>query len=103
MSDLLDRRIKFTKLIAKLILWINEQGYDVAIGQDGLKHMTGSLHYMGLAEDLLLYKNGVWLQKTEDYKFAGEYWTTLDKDCCWGGDFQIQDGDHFSIAFGGKK
>jgi hypothetical protein len=102
MSELSDKRKKFTKLFAQLVTWIVAQGYEVEIGQDGLKHMAGSLHYHGLAEDLLLFKAGQWLQETAAYKFAGDYWKTLDKDCRWGGDFSSPDGDHFSITFGGK-
>lgn len=102
MSEQGDKRKKFTRLLAQLITWIISQGHEVELGQDGLKHMAGSLHYEGLASDLLLFKNGVWLTDTADYKFAGDYWKTLDVDCRWGGEFTKPDGDHFSITFGGK-
>lgn len=95
-------RVLYSKLIAELILWIFDQGYEVAIGQDGLGHMKGSLHYVGLAHDLLLYKDGVYLTKTEDYTFAGEKWRGMHELCRWGGDFSSKDGNHFSFFYGGR-
>ena len=104
MSELLDKRIKMTWGLALLIQFINSKpSYACAIGQDGLKHMPGSLHFQGLAEDILIYKDGAFLQDTEEYRFAGTYWKSLDPEFCWGGDFSKPDGDHFSIGYGGKK
>ncbi len=98
-------RCRFTECLARLILWLIEHGYGVAIGQDGLKHMDGSLHYVGLADDLYLYNaDGVYLTATEDYRAAGEYWKTLDPLARWGGDFrQTKDGNHFSFEWEGKR
>ena len=31
----------------------------------------------------------------------GAFWKSLDPDCCWGGDFN--DGNHYSIAYQGRK
>ena len=95
------KRVLYTNLLAKLLLWINENDIEVAIGQDGQKHMAGSLHFVGLANDLIFYKDGVWLQKTDQYKKAGEYWESLHPLCCWGGRFK--DGNHFSLTHDGKK
>jgi hypothetical protein len=110
MSELRDKRIKFTRLLAELIQWGNAQtGYEIALGRDfdeghePLHHMAGSLHYMGLANDLALYVDGVYQTETEQYKRLGDAWKSLDPDCCWGGDFEIVDGNHLSIKFGGKK
>lgn len=100
MSELLEKRLRFTRHFAALIIFANKTGYQVAIGQDGQKHMTGSLHYIGLAKDLLLYQDGKYLTKTEDYKYLGQFWKLRDSDCRWGGDFS--DGGHFSIAYQGK-
>lgn len=103
MSELGDKRIRFTECLAKLILFIVGQGKKVMIGQDGLKHMKGSLHFVGLAQDLLIFdKDGKYLTKDEDYAFAGEYWKSLDPDARWGGDFP-GDGNHFSFTYQGKK
>jgi hypothetical protein len=101
-SELHRKRVKYTRFLAQLINFIISQGYEVMIGQEGLKHMVGSLHYQGLADDLLLFKDEVYLQTTERYKFAGEYWKSLDPDCRWGGDFAKADGNHFSLTMGGR-
>jgi CDGSH-type Zn-finger protein len=66
--------------------------------------MAGSLHYQGLAKDLILYKDSEYLTMTEDYKFAGEKWKSMHELCRWGGDFRKPgpDGNHFSVTYEGK-
>jgi hypothetical protein len=62
--------------------------------------MKNSLHYQGLAKDVLLFdSNNIYLSKTEDHKEFGEYWESLGGT--WGGRFS--DGNHYSIAYGGYK
>lgn len=70
--------------------------------------MKNSLHYDGLAVDIDLFKNGKYLDKTEDHREFGEYWETLDKDCFWGGDGLKKDGlkwdgNHYSVTYLKKK
>lgn len=105
-----EARVQFSILIARLVLWGNDQTtYQVALGRDfdednePLRHMKGSLHYLGLATDLALYVNGVYQKTTEAYKRLGEIWKAMDPNCAWGGDFQDKDGNHFSYMWGGKK
>jgi hypothetical protein len=103
MTEIKDKRIRFTKNIAKLILWIIGQGCQVVFDKDGQAHMKRSLHYEGLAKDLLIYdRDGKYMKKSEDYAFAGSYWKSLDPENCWGGDFP-GDGNHFSITYQGRK
>ncbi len=105
MSELGNFKRRFTLMIAQLIVWVYEQGqgYEMTLGEgyddDGTGHMKGSLHYDGLAQDLNLFKNGVWLKNTEDHRFIGEHWEQMGGT--WGGRFN--DGNHYSLAFGGKK
>lgn len=102
--SLRETRIAFTLTLAKLLIWAAENGYEVALGPDGLKHMTGSLHYSGLAVDLNMYRGGEYLTASEDYRPLGEQWKMLHPLARWGGDFRGQpDGNHFSFEHGGRK
>ena len=102
MGELREKRERFTQGLAELIIFINDRKYTCAVAPNGQTHMKDSLHYSGLAIDVGIYKDGNYLDKTEDYKFAGDYWKSLDPDFRWGGDFLFPDGNHFSIAYQGK-
>jgi hypothetical protein len=103
MSELFDKRVKFTSLMARLIRYMIEQGYTPLHGKDGLKHMSKSLHYEGLAVDIDLFKDGVYLTSTEDHRQFGEFWESLDEDCRWGGRFKGNpDGNHYAITYQGR-
>ena len=72
-----------------------------AISNNAGSGIRNSLHENSLAIDLNLFKDGKYLSETEDHRQLGEYWESLDDDCCWGGRFK--DGNHYSIAHCGKK
>jgi hypothetical protein len=101
MSELGDRRRLFTKLIIKVLQKMIDDGYGPMIGKDGLKHMTNSLHYDGLAMDIDLTKDSVYLDSGKEHTVYGEYWESLDPLCCWGGRFK--DANHYSITYMGRK
>ena len=90
---------KFSLMVAKLIIFAYDHGYEITLGdawaRDG--HMKDSLHYKRLAIDLNLFKDGVYLTKTEDHKDLGTYWESLGGS--WGGRFN--DGNHYSLSHGG--
>jgi hypothetical protein len=72
-----------------------------ALQGDGVAH---SCHTVGLAIDLALFKNGVYLTRSEDYAPLGIFWENLAVDCCWGGRFHEKpDGNHFSIMYNGVR
>jgi hypothetical protein len=111
-----EKQCLFCKLIAELITAANLAGYEVKFGEALRPPETAelyakqgrgskySLHTIGLAIDLLLFQNGRYLTKTEDYEPLGKMWeskSTSDYKCAWGGRFF--DGNHFSIAHGNKK
>ena len=115
MSALTDLQQRFPPLLAKLIEWGYQNGYTLAMAEAyrspeqaalNAQHGSGianSLHTLRLAVDIMAYKNGAWLQDSEDYRPLGEFWKTLAPECCWGGDFAKPDGDHFSMTWGGFK
>ena len=69
-------------------------------------HSPNSLHHLGLAQDVLLYRNGIYLTSTEQYLFLGAFWKSLGIQkklpLAWGGDFKNADGNHFSFAWQGR-
>ncbi|MDP2735090.1 MAG: M15 family peptidase [bacterium] len=103
-----EARCEFTKMLAWLILWACEQGYEPALaeGMDRRTekdptsdHMKNSLHDIGLAQDIDLYRDGKYLSNTEDHLPLGEKWESMGG--AWGGRFK--DGNHYSLAWAGKK
>lgn len=112
--SLADLQQRFVKLIAQLIYWAYSQpGYALTFGEafrtpeqailDAQKG-TGikkSLHTIKLAIDFNLFIDGVYRRDTPAYQKMGEYWESLDPLARWGGRFN--DGNHFSITFGGFK
>lgn len=107
------KRWLFSKFFAQLVLKAIDLGFHPAIDQ--IKRTTleassnaktgsgivNSLHTLGLAGDLLLYKNGQYLKSSEDYRELGEWWENLHELCRWGGRFKRADGNHFSIEHNG--
>lgn len=121
---LLEKQLLFFELCVKLFIWLLANGYRAKWGQTlrtiaeaaanaasgaGISH---SLHLLGLAVDLLVFKDGRYLKTVEDYRPLGEYWKTLHPLCRWGGDFTklingeivaAPDADHFSVEHQGVK
>lgn len=117
MSETLStKRCRFTSQLARLVVWAESQGLSVALDQvkrtqseadanaaSGLG-ISDSLHRLGLAADILLYRNGIYQAHTEDYHPLGVYWESLSPDARWGGRFSPKpDGDHFSLEHNGVK
>lgn len=106
----------FSKLIAELVLWAYEQGYEVtvgdfyrdprAFGKFGFKHQNGygrssSNHKRRLAGDLNLFIDGVYQRSTEAHRPLGEKWESMHEMCRWGGHFN--DGNHYSMIHQGYR
>lgn len=103
---------KFTRMVADLIVFAYEQGYELTLGdafRDPRVHgpvgekrsysSANSLHKERLAIDLNLFKDGRFLTQSEDHRPLGEYWESLGG--AWGGRFN--DGNHYSLEHGGRK
>lgn len=102
------RQRLLVRLLARLTDFAYEQGYEMTLGDafrdhrvhgaPGVKMGYGhplSNHKNRLAQDYNLFKDGVFLAKTEDHKPLGEFWESLHPLCRWGGRFS--DGNHYSI------
>lgn len=112
--SLSDQQQVFTHNVGKLIIFAYDKGYSLTFGdayrdprlavlnaQAG-KGIVKSLHTQRLAVDLNLFKDGMYMAKSEDYAELGQYWKTLDPLNRWGGDFKpVPDGNHFSSTYGG--
>lgn len=100
-----EKQFLFMRLLPKLINKAHELGFELTGGDLWSKpecksHKANSNHYIRLAIDLNLFRNGIYLTSTEDHRPLGEYWESLHPLCRWGGRFQ--DGNHYSIEHDGK-
>jgi hypothetical protein len=106
------KQSKFARMVADLILKAYELGYEITLGDAyrdprlhggvGLKKGYGhskSCHKIRLAIDLNLFKDGVFLDKSDDHKILGEWWES--QGGTWGGRFN--DGNHYSLSHEGMK
>lgn len=96
-----EKQSKFARMVAALILWLTDQGYEVTFGDAWAHtgHKEDSNHYIRLAIDLNLFKDGVYLQGTSDHIPIGEHWEDIGGD--WGG--RYGDGNHYSLEHNGYK
>ena len=111
-----EARVLFSTLLAQLPQEASRLGYDLAF--DEVKRpqaladlyaaqgvgVRNSAHVNGLAVDVLLYKDGVYLTGAEGYDTLGTFWKSLHPLCRWGGDFKSgvkKDYGHYSLEFGG--
>jgi hypothetical protein len=99
------RQETFAVNVAKLILFINANGYQVTLGETirskaeaevyakkGIG-IRDSNHIYRLAIDLNLFKDGKYLKTSKDYKFAGVYWQSLNKH----NEHHCSDSNHFEM------
>lgn len=109
-----EKQKAFAKAIPRLIDKAHELGYEISLGdafRDPRVHGTigekvayghrNSCHKAKLAIDLNLFKDGVYLSRTEDHRILGEWWEAQGEDHTWGG--QFDDGNHYSFAHNGMK
>ena len=110
-----DKQRMFARLVPRLIDKAHEMGFEVTLGDAyrdprvfgalGVKQGYGhpkSAHKVRLAIDLNLFRDGVFLQSTEDHRPLGEWWEAQARPeyrTRWGGRFQ--DGNHYSIEHDG--
>lgn len=97
---------EFCALVARLIDQALVLGFTPRLG-DAFRDPTvpyghpHSTHRHRLALDLLLDKQGKWLEDTESYRELGEWWEKVHPLARWGG--RWGDGNHFSFEWNGVK
>jgi len=105
------------RLLDEAIRYARQHGLELAIGEIWRSHeealrldnlglgSMNSLHCDRLAVDLILREHdGAMLSETKDYEPLGVFWESLGPRCRWGGRWtHRQDGDHFSLATGGRE
>ena len=107
-----DRQKRFSRMVARLLNKAHELGYEVSLGDayrdprmfgpPGVKlgySSANSLHKQRLAIDLNLFRNGKYLQSSEDHRLLGEWWESIGGS--WGG--RWGDGNHYSVEHQGRK
>jgi len=95
------KQSRFARMVALLIIRATELGYEVTFGDAWARsgHMLKSLHYIRLAIDLNLFRDGKYLTTSDDHAQLGSYWESIGGS--WGG--RWGDGNHYSLAHGGRK
>jgi len=120
------KQARFARLLARLILWAEEQGYEVTLGEvwrprwvaevyfNQGKGSMESLHTCRLAADLNLFVDGRYQTASEAHAPLGAHWKGLDPEARWGGDFTrwdkelrkqvpAPDGNHYSLEHEGHR
>ena len=101
-----EKQRRFARMVTRLIDQAHAMGYEVTLGDayrdprlhGGLGAPGGygaarSCHKLRLAIDLNLFRDGKYLDRTEDHRPLGEWWES--QGGAWGGRFQ--DGNHYSL------
>jgi len=96
-----DKQRKFTQMIANLINYAYLEGYELTFGDAWAhdRHKENSNHYIRLAVDFNLFKDGRYLTETSDHEFLGLFWEEMGGS--WGGRFN--DGNHYSLEHNGRR
>lgn len=112
MMTLSQKQRAFTLMVANLVIYAYEHGYELTYGDayrdprchgaEGEKKSYSSAssnHKLRLAVDFNLFKDGVFLTDTEDHAPLGAFWESIGG--AWGGRFK--DGNHYSLEHEGRK
>lgn len=86
---------EFVCAVGKLICYAYSLGYELTFGDTypgKFKHKKGSFHEKGLAIDINLFYDGVYMTETIDHESLGMYWEAIGGT--WGGHWG--DGGHYS-------
>ena len=103
MSELGDKRRRFSRMVPRLLLYAEQLGYEYAFEftkrceQCPIGHPR-STHNVGLALDLNLYKNGEFIRDATGHKELHDFWDLM------GGAARIdRDMNHYSLEWQGVR
>lgn len=101
METLREKQSRFVKMVGQLIAFATSQGYELTFGDAYATsgHKKKSNHYIRLAIDLNLFKDGEYLTESSDHLILGAYWESIGGS--WGG--RYNDGNHYSLEHEGRK
>jgi hypothetical protein len=101
----------FTRLVAKLLQWAFDQGYEITLAEawrppelqqlyidQGKSWTKTSRHLSRRAIDLNLFVNGKYQTEPDAYAPLGQFWKSLHPGCKWGGDWKQKDAVHFEFV-----
>jgi len=115
---LIEKQKIFSRFLAQFIQDLYKRGYEVTLGEAWrpeevaeyyAQHARGiakSNHTIRLAIDLNIFYHKTWLLSKEELAIPGKIWKSYSNsliECCWGGDFESVDAQHFSILHNGIK
>jgi hypothetical protein len=106
-----EKQSLFARLIGTLIAQIYVSGYECTLdwgyrppevaayyASIGIG-IRSSLHTLKLAQDINLFRNGIWQRDTDSHRPFGVWWESQHELCSWGGRFG--DGNHYSLSHDG--
>ena len=116
MRSLRDDRVRFAKLLRQLLEFADSLGVEVALDEgmvcsprkvwnngviwvlEDAVHLKNSFHHRGLAQDILIYRNGIYVADGEDpiFKQLDQFARSLDP---WFGlGISFKDSNHVSLG-----
>ena len=104
-------RAEFTESVRKLLNFCHENGITIMLDwvrrspreqehlvRNGRSKTLHSRHLSAKAVDLLVVKNGKFLEDGHEYVLMGNFWKSLGPGHVWGGDWQFRDVYHFEVG-----
>ena len=100
-SELVKRQWDFARMLPLLLQKAHALGFEMSMGEAWRIGDT-RCHGARLAVDLNLWsRDGVLVTDTETHRPLGEFWENIGGS--WGGRFKKADGNHYSLAYNGKR
>jgi len=95
------KQSRFVRMVALLISFADSRGYEMSFGPafTSQGHVEGSLHFLRLAIDLNVFREGKYMKVHGDYNDLGDFWESIGG--IWGG--RWGDDNHFSLGYMGRR